>query len=236
MTRYKIGTEEFRKQEAIDKKVRMFWAVFFTYLFFVVLFLLAVKANAQTTLTSNKKIFTVIEQKKEIPFNELSFRDRFRKRCHEEFDERMCQWAEAQIMHEGTFNAHRWAEYAEGYCAFGMYQNNVCIHQGWAHDEAKYIYGVLTTKSPVHEYERLKKFDYLLDENWQINSLLQLYKNRIARQNFSNRWCRNKVILGEKMHQDIYAAIRLHNWNAGDQYVTKIAKMRQELFFNNQGK
>lgn len=234
MTRYKIGTEEFKRQEMIDRKIRMFWAVFFTCLFFVGLFLLAVKANAQTTLASNKKIFTVIEQRKEIPFNELSFRDRFRKRCHEEFDERMCQWAEAQIMHEGTFDAHRYAEYAsEQHCSWGMWQNYICDDYEWTIAEARYVYTVLTTKSPVTEYWRLEKFEYLLDENWQINELLRRYKYRIARQSFSDKWCRNKTILGEKIHQDIYCAIRLHNWNAGDQYVTKIAKMRQKLFFNN---
>lgn len=153
-------------------------------------------------------------------------------RCHEEFDLEFCEYADAQIQSEGGYNPLRWAEYAEGYCSWGMFQNHVCGHMNWTHDNSRYIYNVLTNESygDLAEYERLKKFAYLLDGDWQIEELIRRYKARMSRDVFKNKWCTNKTIRGEKLTTDQYCAIRLHNWNGGNNYVSRVIAKRQELY------
>lgn len=156
--------------------------------------------------------------------------EKFLNRCHEEFDEKFCQYADAQIQSEGGYNPLRWAEYAEGFCSWGMFQNNVCIHQRWSHNKARYIYNVLTNPAGFHsdEYERLKKFEYLLDADWQIEELLRRYKARILR--VKSLGCATQTIMGEQIHANIYCAIRLHNWNGGRDYVARVVSKKQELY------
>lgn len=144
----------------------------------------------------------------------------------------MCQYGDALIQSEGGYTPTRWAEYAEQHCAWGMFQNNVCVHKNWSLDVARYIYYVLVNKKPNVEYARLKRFDYLLDGDWQIEELLDRFKKRIARTAFKEKWCQNKVIMGEKIHPDIYCAIRLHNWNGRDGYVSRVVSKKQELYPN----
>lgn len=174
----------------------------------------------------------------------VGWQAKFMARCLERFDEKLCQFGDAQIQAEGGYNPHRWAEFAEGYCAWGMFQNNVCIHQGWSHDDARYIYHVLTNPAGAAsgEYDRLKKFAYLLDGEWQIEKLLDLYQARIQHpQTFFRAELRHTresamklftghTILGEEIHSDIYAALALHNFNGGRNYVARVVHKKQELY------
>jgi hypothetical protein len=159
------------------------------------------------------------------------WQNKFMARCFQEFDENFCQYADAQIQREGGYNPWRWAEYAsEKHCSWGMWQNYVCDDFGWTKDQAEYIYYVLTNAAGFHvdEYERLKKFEYLLDGNWQIEELLRRYKNRIDLVSYYG--CAPRKIEGEIIHGDIYCALRLHNWNAGDDYVSLVVSKKQELY------
>ncbi len=163
--------------------------------------------------------------KKTVIVHANQWQQKFSTRCHEEFDAHFCQYADAQIQSEGGYNPHRWAEFAEGYCSFGMFQNYVCGHMGWSHATAKSVYyGILNGD------DWAKKHAYLLDGDWQIEELLRRYEKRIARKGFSDRWCTGKVILGEALHQNVYCAIRLHNWHGGRGYVARVVHKKQELY------
>lgn len=138
-------------------------------------------------------------------------------------------YADAQIQSEGGYQPLRIAEYAEQHCAWGMFQNNVCVHMGWDLKNARYIYNVLMQKDHL-DYKRLSKYAYMLDGDWQIEELLRRYKKRINRKSFSTKWCTNKTVMGEKLGQNLYCAIRLHNWNGGHDYVARVVSKKQELY------
>ncbi len=152
---------------------------------------------------------------------------KFLKRCHEEFDAYFCQYADAQIQSEGGYNPHRWAEYAsEGYCSWGMFQNNVCVHNGFSQSGAEYIYKILINPTD----DRQGQYAYLLDGNWQIEELLKRYKRRMNRHSFKEKWCQGKEIMGETLSPNLYCALRLHNWGGGRNYVARVISKKQELY------
>jgi len=155
---------------------------------------------------------------------------KFLTKCNEKFSEKYCQFYDAQIQTEGGYNPLRIAEYAEGYCSWGMWQNNVCVHEHWSPETAEYIYLALTGDKGKQEQTRLKEFAHLLGGDWQIDELLRRYKYRVSRKAFINRNCRNQEILGERLNSELLCSLRLHNWGGGYDYLSRIVKKKIELY------
>ena len=143
----------------------------------------------------------------------------------------MCQWQDALIQSEGGYDPHRWAEWAEGYCSWGMNQNYVCGSQGWSHATAKYIYHVLHNRKPPKDYERLKKYAYFLDGEWQIENIM-----RRMEAGYTHRRCKmvypkeSYVFQGTTITRNEVCSIRQNNWNGGINYVNRIVNKFNELY------
>lgn len=174
------------------------------------------------------------------PATTVNWRTKFLVQCNEKFTQKFCQLADAQIQSEGGYNPLRWAEYAEGYCSWGMWQNNVCIHQNWTETTAKYVYWSLRGEYGASEKQRLSHFARLLDGDWQITKLLELYRARMEHPQtfFRGRvsrdtalsYCTREEIRGELLSPEEYCAIRLHNWNGGKAYVARVLAKKQSLY------
>lgn len=156
--------------------------------------------------------------------------------CEEWIDDSPDEWkriADGLIRHEGGYNPQRYAEYAEQECSWGMFQNNVCVHERLSYANAKYIYWVLVKPEnyPKAEYDRLfPKYGHLLDPVHQTNDLIGRMKARSTTNQYM-RLCHNSYThRGYTVTAPQYCAIRHNNWNGGNAYVNKVLNKSISLY------
>ncbi len=153
--------------------------------------------------------------------------------CLKRYDDILCSYLDAQIESEGGYNPTRWAEFAsEQYCSWGMWQNYICDDYGWSIGDARYVYNVLNFPENYSkkEYDRLVKFNYLFSLEWQTKEILDRYEYRIKRtEKFKFKDYHYK---GRIVHKNIVAAIRLHNFNGGWDYLNRIISKHIQIYGN----
>lgn len=149
----------------------------------------------------------------------------FFSHCNKSIAEpKTCSLLLALVEHEsgGIYSPFVRGDYG---CSWGIIQFNACVHLNLKRSDANYINVVFSSIGMEKEKERLKDYNSYFTLDFQKKWLFERAKERAK-----SKLCHDSVIInGIKLTKGQLCVLKLHNWNAGPSYLSRIIDNYKEI-------